>query len=502
MECMTIPELVASTGKSRQTIHAQIRAGEWVPDGPPIPNKRGKRSQRYRRANPECLSEKTPKWRLFEQRCEMAGRDPREVLWLLLSKCLSIRRDGSGPYGDPDLLSAGISLVIHGEPGFLDGLFIGGGPPCLGMEASELIRRNDGSDLTVLRAENDNRLPFSETWETAKFYVGAAIQNEGWCYNCNPMLETDLRTMPAKGRVVMRARWHRNLPKELRDELYGLDLTVSTHQREVSVQRIARQRSSEFLFNLYLLLHERGADVRDMALRQLSAIKWLWFEDDEGNKTVWDKGRTDAARWLAEQTNAPLGRVESFSESWARRYQGLPPCNPNWTLVNRIFQVTGDVPLPNAEAVEKYKKIFGWDPTDNAAARPARVSYDENDPKLAQGWPDDRSAAKQNTPSIIMTSSLRSGARLMGGATATNPRLMRRSFWVPKQSPQSSRRPRQLAESRRSAARPQAALWRDSDGKTCGGLCGPLEPSLGRRHYAARSGMSKSSAAVRQAAKF
>ena len=373
MESMTIAELRDHTGKSRQTIHAQIKAGLWEPDGPPIPNKRGKPSQRYRPAKPRYVSERTPKSTIFEQRCRLAGRDPQEVLWLLLRNCRTKSKIESEPYNDPDLFSTGVFFTLYGEPHFIRCLFKGDGPPGLETEIARIIHRNDSPDLTIREIAKGHRPSFEKIWETAKFYVGSAIQARSWRYNCNPFIVTDFRNNQVRSKVVMHPRWHENFPRDFRERLWDNGLIVSTHQRKVSPRRImVRESFSKLLFKLHQLVQERGEYMKKTTLRQLYVIKLLWFNDEEGNEPEWHKMQGKAAATLAELTGEPLETVKVFSESWARRYQCKPPASPTWKLINRIFGVVGDLPMPDAKTREGYKKIFGWDPADYAEDPPER----------------------------------------------------------------------------------------------------------------------------------
>ena len=347
-----------------------------MPDGPPIPNKRGKPSRHYRLvAVPDsAVSAKTPKWRLFEQRCIEAKKDPREVLWVLLSKCRSKKPGDSDSYGDPDLFAAGLFFTMHSAPRFLHSLFNGGGPPCLETEVANLIGRNDGLCLETPDTTNGHLPSFEKVWEVAKFYVGSALQNRNWRYNCNPMVAAIDPASPIKGKVVMRSRWHKGLSNEATGQLYFIDKIISTYPGEFFPSPIARKRSNELISKLSVLLHDRGEDMTAATVRVLTLLKWLWFEDDgtENGTWEWNATQRDAASWITAQTHSPAVVVESFAEAWARRFQERLSRRPTWALVNKIFQVTGDLPMPEKERLETLRKLFGWNPKDDAK-RPQRV---------------------------------------------------------------------------------------------------------------------------------
>jgi hypothetical protein len=101
---MTVPEIMEAYKVTEPTVYSWIRAGKWVATGATKPNKKGRQSRYYRLAVADPVGEDTPKWLLFEKRCAIAGREPNDVLALLLSRCNSISASAPGAYGDPDFL--------------------------------------------------------------------------------------------------------------------------------------------------------------------------------------------------------------------------------------------------------------------------------------------------------------------------------------------------------------------------------------------------------------
>jgi hypothetical protein len=210
----------------------------------------------------------------------------------------------------------------------------------------------------------DGCAPLDELWEMSKYYIGAMIEDGAWRFSCNPQLIGDMRGNPVKLMIAMVPRWVGLLSKDSREKLWPMGLMVSVHNRARAGRKVASKRLGEFLLRTHQLLHDRDPAVRKATLDRIAAIKSLWFEDELGKMTNWDKGRLEAVQWLSDRTRAPFNMVKSVCESWARRFQDKPPCTPDWTLISRIFRVDGDVDLPGVESCDKYRKIFGWNPRD------------------------------------------------------------------------------------------------------------------------------------------
>ena len=390
---LTIPELVKKHGWSRQTVHAKIRAGEYAPYGPPVPNKHGKSSQRYVTTGAETFGKKIPNWRRFELQCRSAGHDPADVLWALLTRCCSKgRRHAPDFYGDPDLLRISIFLTLHAPKNFLGALFGGGGQPCLETEVAGIIK--DVPPFEQIDPGIASGKGFKEVWQSAKYFVGAALQDRHWRYNAYPSLQLVDPADPARCRVVMVSRWANTLSEDARGKLIYIDHLYSCWPGEFfgPQRRLARTRAKEFFLRLSDLNHNQGDDMLAVVMAALLQFKGIYFGAD-GTAGVWTKGQAEAIDWLTERLSVPKKMVEIFAESWGRRYQGLLSCRPDWALVSRIFQGSGNTPIPRVwkNVGGRRKRVplkkFDWDPKASSP-RPRLIRYGEEDPNTACGWPD------------------------------------------------------------------------------------------------------------------
>jgi len=367
---MTIPQIMAWKRVKERTVHGWIAKGKWVDTGESISGRR-KRFKLYRLAVADPVGKETPRWRLFERRCAIAGKEPNDVLALLLSRCNSIGPSRPTPHGDPDFLEAAIHLILNGDEAFINSLFDGGGPPSIETAVAGVIRcapcvETNGEFPRFADCES-----FNQSWRLAKTFVGRSLQNGAWRYNRNPYI--DAVTDPSSPRVVMRGRWHNGIhDHELRERLYELNKVTSINPDEFLPREEEYHKPfARLLTRLSELLSDSA--TRAAALDALNKLKWIYFDDgllvQEGAETFREKavieprsGQWDAINWIRGEMPDDGARlcVETFAVGWASRYQIRISERATWESVNRIFQTSGYSPIADFDPREDIKGEAKW----------------------------------------------------------------------------------------------------------------------------------------------
>ena len=134
--------------------------------------------------------------------------------------------------------------------------------------------------------------PFGEIWQMAKYFVGAALQERRWRYNCYPAIERVDPTKPTTCRILMVSRWANALSKDARGNLRWSDQLYSSWPGEFfgTQRRISQPLAKEFFLKLSVMIHDQGNEMTSVVMAALAQFKTVYFESDWRVRD-WTKGR-------------------------------------------------------------------------------------------------------------------------------------------------------------------------------------------------------------------